>query len=104
MATAERDVVITLVSEFVGAESDDTGNTVAIEQRRDVFAKLLSIKRSEFYQAQAVGLYPTVAFEVYRFEYNAEKIVEHEGVKYNVLRTYPIDGERLEIICNDIAR
>lgn len=104
MSIAVQDVVITLISEMISNASDELGNVVKTQQRHDVYAKLLSIKRSEFYQAQAIGLTPTIAFEVYRFEYSAEKIVEFQGVKYNVLRSYPVNGERLELICNDIAR
>lgn len=58
-------------------------------QRREVFAKLLSIGQQEFYQAQATGLKPELKFEIADYlDYSDEKELIHSGTRYQVLRTY----------------
>ena len=97
------DTQIKLISQEILPETSDTGEAVIIESERIVFAEEKSIKRSEFYQAQAIGLKPEKTFEVFAFEYFGEKIVEHEGERFNIIRTYTVKGEKLELICNTLA-
>lgn len=97
------DVVITLIRRAVSDNSDDYGRAVTEETRRDIFATECGVKRNEFYQAQAIGMTPTVTFQCFGFDYDDEKIIEYNGREYSVIRTYPLDGERLEIVCTDIA-
>lgn len=68
-----------------------------IQERREVFARVMSIGQQEFYQAQANGLKPEMKFEVADYlDYADEKEIEYEGKRYTVLRTYR-NGRRLEI-------
>ena len=85
------------------AGSDMNGKPVYTENRRELFAELVGTKRSEFYAALSAGLRPEKTVRIYEFEYNDEKIIELNGKRYNILRTYPVEDERLELICNDIA-
>lgn len=81
---------------------DEYGDPVteeALEERREVFAEQVSIGQKEFYQAHAVGLKPEIKFKLSDYlDYNDEAIVEHEGQRYRVLRTYRT-GQALEITC-----
>ena len=97
------DVVITLIRRAVSDDSDDYGRVINEEKRRDRCAVECGVKRNEFYQAQAIGMTPTVTFQCFGFDYDGEKIVGYNGREYSVIRTYPLDGERLEIVCTDIA-
>lgn len=97
------DVVITLIRRAVSDNSDDYGRAVTEETRRDIFAVECGVKRNEFYQAQAIGMTPTVTFQCFGFDYDDEKIIGYNGREYSVIRTYPLPGERLEIVCTDIA-
>ena len=73
---------------------DDYGDPVAQETAREVFAKLGSIGQKEFYQAQAVGLQPELKFVLADYwDYNGESLVEHNGQRYRVLRTYRASQE-----------
>lgn len=66
-------------------------------ERREVFARSMSIGQMEFYQAQAQGLKPEMKFELADYlDYADEKEIEYEGKRYSVLRTYR-NGRRLEI-------
>lgn len=84
---------------LVGRILDDDGYTVKTETRRDVFCRLDSIGRSEFYQAQATDLRPELKFVLADYlDYNDEYLCVHRGAWYRVIRTYR-NGQELEIIC-----
>lgn len=87
--------VLTLIKQTQGV--DDYGDPVITETTREVFAKLGSIGQKEFYQAHAVGLQPEVKFVLADYlDYEGETLVEHEGQRYRVLRTYR-KGQELEL-------
>lgn len=95
---------IKLIRQETARETDDYGSPILHEETREIFATVNAVKRSEFYSGMAAGLKPEITFECYAFEYAGEKIVEHGGKRYSVIRVYPVNGERLEIICSDIIR
>ena len=70
---------------------------MAAETTREVFAKMGSIGQKEFYQAQAIGLQPELKFVLADYlDYEGETLVEHDGQRYRVLRTYRA-GQELEL-------
>lgn len=76
---------------------DEYGDPVLTETIREVFAAQRSIGQKEFYQAQAVGLQPELKFVLADYlEYENEPMVEHNGQRYRVLRTYRT-GQELEL-------
>lgn len=78
---------------------DEYGDQVCTEISREVFAEQVSIGQKEFYQAHAVGLQPEIKFKLSDYlDYENEPLVEHEGQRYRVLRTYRT-GQALEITC-----
>ena len=59
------------------------------QSKKELFAKVLSVGQQEFYQAQASGFKPELKFEIADYlDYENEKELIHEGMKYQVLRTY----------------
>ena len=78
---------------------DAYGDPVITETRRDVFAEQMSIGLKEFYQAHAVGLQPEIKFKLADYlDYEDESLVEHNGERCRVLRTYRT-GQALELTC-----
>lgn len=68
------------------------------QTERTVFAKVLSIGMNEFYQAQSTGLKPELKFEIADYlDYDNEKELIYNKVKYQVLRTYRKNKRQLEI-------
>lgn len=59
---------------------------------RQVFAKVESITRSEFFGGGRIGLNPQLLFRVFKGDYNGESIIEYAGKTYAVYRTF--DGAR----------
>lgn len=91
--------VLTLVSRTLAED----GYTIARETRREVFCRLESIGRTEFYQAQATELRPELKFVLPDYlEYADEYLVIYEGVWYRVIRTYR-QGQELELIVQRAA-
>lgn len=78
-------------------QEDEIGNQVPVETETVVLCGLKSVGRTEFYNAAATGLRPELVFVVHGYEYNGEQLVEFEGVRYQVIRTYQVDFEELEL-------
>ena len=68
------------------------------EASRTVFCRVASIGMREFYEASARDFYPEVKFILADYlEYNNEQLVEYDGQRYRVLRTFRT-GQELELI------
>lgn len=96
--------LISLVS--IAYDTNDTneyGDSIEIETKKNVYADVIGIRQNEFYQAHATGLKPEKAFVIRAIEYNNESRVEYNGKNYSIIRTYEKDGELLELICSGIA-
>jgi SPP1 family predicted phage head-tail adaptor len=82
---------------------DSVGDTITSPTFRQVFVDEKSIRQSEFYQAQAVGLRPELMFEMRRAEYNKEPRFKYDDVTYDIIRTYKKNRDYIEIICQGIV-
>lgn len=98
-----RDCEITLIRRGTAEQSDEYGRVVYENTERTIFAVECGVKRSEYYQAHAIGMAPSITFQCFAFDYDGEKVVRYGGKEYQVIRSYPLDGERLELVCSDIA-
>ncbi|RJQ25529.1 MAG: phage head-tail adapter protein [Peptococcaceae bacterium] len=92
---------LTLISQTY--TEDEIGNQIPTETETVILCGLKSVGRSEHYNAALTGLRPELIFVVHGYEYNGEKKVVFEGVRYNVIRTYAVDFEELELTCEKIA-
>lgn len=78
--------------------TNDIGDVIeTIVYTNEVYCNEKSIKASEFYQAQAVGMKPELTIELMLADYNKEKYIKYEGEEYTVLRTYKTCSERIEL-------
>jgi hypothetical protein len=66
-------------------------------EKRDVFAGLRSIGQTEFYQANAQDIHPECKFVMADYlDYNGETLLDYNGDRFRVLRTYRT-GQELEL-------
>lgn len=80
------------------------GDPIMTKEYREVFANEKGIRQSEFYQAHAVGLKPSLMYEISKFDYDGEKEIRvNKKDLYNVIRTYPTKNEKLEIVCEGLV-
>lgn len=63
---------------------------------KEVFARVKSISRSEFFDAGRQGLNPDLRFDIFTGDYNGETIIEYNGKTYAVYRTYE-NGDYMEL-------
>ncbi|OEH52966.1 phage head-tail adapter protein [Oceanobacillus sp. E9] len=81
---------------------DDLGNPIKDEEKTTILCDLKSIGRSEFYNASVQNMKPEIAFVVHAFEYDNQKLVKFDGIRYSVLRTYSDDDEFIELTCERV--
>jgi SPP1 family predicted phage head-tail adaptor len=81
-----RDAVITLISNSYTV--DDYGVRRPVSTSREVFCRIGSITRSEFYAAGRNGLNPDFMFTVFSADYDGEAVCEYDGKRYSIYRTY----------------
>jgi len=79
------------------------GDPIATDpSRRETLAEKLSIRQSEFYQAAVAGHRPEITFVLWASEYNDERLIEHEGIVYTIMRTYQKTAKKVELTCTGL--
>lgn len=91
----DRSRVMTLIAQ--GYKQDAMGQMVPTETRRDVFCNVTSVTASEFFAAAQTGLKPELRATLFGPDYQGEEIVELDGVRYGVYRTYLGKKETVEL-------
>ena len=78
---------------------NDAGDPITIDGTpRLVYVDAKSVRQSEFYQAQAVGLRPQHMFEMRYDEYQDEPKLTFKDKPYRVLRTYRRNYDFIELV------
>lgn len=75
---------------------DDYGNEEATENKTTVFCEVSSISQSEFYASADTELQPEFRFSIFFGDYDNQDIVEYQGKRYSVYRSYRA-GDYLEL-------
>lgn len=76
---------------------DKYGQDIAENTEREVFCKVESVSRSEFFNAGRNGLNPQFTFTVFKAEYQGETICRYHGQSYAIYRTYMTDDDYIEL-------
>ena len=93
------DDVISLIK-----EEYDSNLEKYIESSRvdNVFCKVESIQRDEFYRAGQNGMSPQYKFITAKVNYINEEIAIYKGVRYSIYRTYEVPGtDDIELYAED---
>lgn len=92
----DRSDVINLIQETQTQNS--FGGWDVVETSQEVFCDVRSITQTEWFEAGRSGIdHPAYTFVINRNEYSGEKIVEYNGQRYGVYRTYEARNENLEL-------
>ena len=89
--------VITLVS--VTRSQDSIGAWTEQEAENTVYAEVDSVSRSEWFEAGKAGLRAEFRFTIFLGDWHGEEIVEYNGQRYGVYRTYHRTNDRIELYC-----
>lgn len=96
-----RDQLIYFLDYITGEETDVYGDKKEVPQRsEEIFAELLSISQTEFYQAQTSDKKPEIKFKITDYlDYQGQKYLIYENIRYKIMRTYRTQNNELEITC-----
>lgn len=78
-------------------ETDDLKQHIPVEKRRKVIGCIGSISAAEFFEAGRSGLKPQLRVSVFAPDYAGEEVVELNGVRYGVYRTYLASADTMEL-------
>lgn len=97
--------VIKLITTTVSTTSNTYGDKEVVRTAREVFAGVASVGYKEFYEAATVGLKPELKFILQDYEdYDNEKELAYNGVRYQIIRTYRTQNNMLELTCGGGVR
>ena len=91
----DRSEIIYLIS--TRQKQDDLGQWLTEEAVRPVFCDVRSVSYSEWFEAGRNDMKPELSFVIYQYDYDGEKIVEYQGKRYGIYRTYVGTNDRLEL-------
>lgn len=80
---------------LIGEESRERDEYGIIRQQiseRQIFCKVNSVSRSEFFNAGRNGLNPDYQFTVFQGDYQGEMMCRYGDRSYSIYRTYHIPG------------
>ena len=67
-------------------------NPIKVLTKKEVWCKSKGVTFREFYAAATADIKPSLIIELADvYDYDNEKIVEYDGIFYDVIRTYPIN-------------
>lgn len=85
------DDVIELLA--MAAKKDEYGVDRKEYTAREVFCKVRSISRAEFFDGGRNGLNPEYEFAIFAEDYRGETVIRYKGKTYAVYRTYLPENE-----------
>lgn len=97
---------VTLILTVPPAEETNNNGFAELpaEQSRLVFCNKKSAGYSEFYKSKQDGYKAELKLDLHTQDYNGETLVEFEGRRYKVLRTYESKaGDFIELTLSDLA-
>lgn len=91
--------VIELIT-YEKAAKNENGIPIQLKKKREVFAEIRSVGRSEYWKAQQQGVVLSATFLVRAVDYCGERIVRYNNQIYRVQRAPCPDGEWCELNCS----
>lgn len=85
-------------------KNDSEGYFISNMRRHEVFAKIKSVGRTEFYQSMRSGVKLSATFEIEASEYDAESLIEYNGKTYNVERSFNVTLDVIQLNCSEVVR
>lgn len=91
----DRSTPINLISEEY--TEDAYGVLVPTETSRQVYANVQSVSAAEFFEGGRNGLNPELRVVMFGPDYEGEEVVEYNGARYAVYRTYQARKDLIEL-------
>lgn len=108
-----RDEMVTLVTNTGTAYDENGFPTETTEATQDIFARVKSVRASEYYEALRSNLKLAYIFCVDPDDYNLgiqtveskqvkPGFVEYAGIRYKIIRTYRTENGEMELSCEEV--
>lgn len=81
----------------VTISTDDILQNVATETVKTVYCDIQSIDGNEFLRAGQLGIQARYRVTMFKYDYNGESVVEIDGSRYGVYRTYEGRNDTLDL-------
>lgn len=91
----DRSAVIKLYHEEI--TKNEYGVEVRQETWREVFCQVNSVTASEFFEGGRNGLNPEYRFTMFEGDYEGERVVGYNDLKYAIYRTYRTRNDTIEL-------
>lgn len=91
----DRSDVISLIS--IVKTQDDYGVWRETEESADVYCQVDSATQKEFFEGGRNGLNPAFKFTMFFADYADQPIVEYNGNRYSIYRTYLRRDDKIEL-------
>lgn len=91
----DRSNVITLIAETTS--QDQYGVWRTTETERTVFCSVDSVTANEFFEGGRNGLNPEYRMTMFNGDYDGERVLEYNGNRYAIYRTYLRTTDTLEL-------
>lgn len=91
----DRSRVVNLINETYSA--DTIGQMVATTTVTTVFCNVQSVSQSEWFAGGQNGLKPEYKVTMFAPDYSGQRMIELDGVKYGIYRSYLRQDEMLEL-------
>lgn len=76
---------------------DSNGIMQPSEYKTEVFCNVQSVSASEWFNGGRSGLNPELRFTMFEGDYMGQDIVEYNGVRYAIYRTYRARDNNIEL-------
>ena len=94
---------LTLITKTVS--KDEEGYETVTETENEIFCCFEDgVSRGEFYESTKAGMQASAQAEVWADDYAREKLAEHDGIRYNILRTHETGRGTLMLILQEVVR
>jgi len=90
------DNVIKLISRSPSGR-DRRGQIIYTETAATTLCEVVPLSRDEFFNGAQVGINAEIEFKINPAEYGGQKVVEYQGRRYSVYRSYEASPDELEL-------
>lgn len=85
--------------------SDTEGYETTTETAREIFCTFSQgASRAEYYEAMKAGVRISATVEIWEDDFQGERLLEHEGVRYEIGRVFPTGRGTLEMSLTEVWR
>ena len=69
------------------------------ETKRKIYCDVSNVSASEWFEGGRNGLNPELRITTFSADYNGEKVVEYNGSRFTIYRTYKARNDTIELYC-----